>query len=199
MGDFKPLMLLDGEPMIRRTVLSVHAGGIMKTVVVLGRNSPAVTAALKDIHGVTFAYNKDFATTDMLHSIQLGLQELITSEIPHDDDALFVLPGDMPGIKPATFSALLEAARQNAASAFYPTYQTRRGHPLLLKHECFETILKTSGEGGLRAIMQNFAQIAVPTDDPGILLDADDPQALATLKAYLKAIGSEPYPYTQTV
>ncbi|MDR1422052.1 MAG: nucleotidyltransferase family protein [Coriobacteriales bacterium] len=74
MGSFKPLLEIDGEPLIRRTVRSVLAGGAREVRVVLGREAEAVRAALADLPDITFVENPLFASTDMLRSVQLAMR-----------------------------------------------------------------------------------------------------------------------------
>jgi CTP:molybdopterin cytidylyltransferase MocA len=181
MGDFKPLLLIDGQPMIRRTVRSVLAGGATTACVVLGREAERVRAALVDLPRLLFVENTEFACSDMLASVQLGLRTLGASGA----DAVFILPGDMPAVDAETLRLLSERAALSEVALLYPTINGRRGHPLLLKREALAAVLNFSDEGGVKAAVTGFAEEAVATSDEGILLDTDTPQSFANVVKYL--------------
>ncbi len=161
-----------------------------------------------------FTHNPAYAESDMLCSIQLGLRALL--ELATPPQAVFVLPGDMPGVSPRTFAALQQAfLRQeteetgggsafetdkgqairkqlhsspvcNTAQVFVSTYQGKRGHPLLVDSVCFDALLSFAEEGGLKQALQQFTWQEVEVNDPGILLDADTPQALETVESHVR-------------
>jgi CTP:molybdopterin cytidylyltransferase MocA len=207
MGDFKPLMTLDGDALIRLTVRSALDGGVDEVCVILGREGEAVRAALHAVEAasvgaerrppgprISFVTNHDFATTDMLRSIQLGLRSLLAVGRKGPLDAVFILPGDIPAIRPSTFGRLRSCAADDGSSLVYPTYRGKKGHPLLCGRDCFETILGYGGEGGLGGAVEAFSSTALEIDDEGTLLDADDPRAFARLSDYVRRIrggGSE--------
>jgi CTP:molybdopterin cytidylyltransferase MocA len=194
MGDFKPLMLLGGIPLIQRTVQSAFNGGAQDVVVITGRESARVQAALGNDadERITFVTNADFATTDMLQSIKFGLQALkedVEKLGSNPPDAVFILPGDIPAVHPETFSALCETIQIKATPVICPSYRGAQGHPLLLTRECFGTILGFTGEGGLKAAIAPFAASSLEVDDKGVLLDADTPEAFKILSDHVQKNG----------
>jgi CTP:molybdopterin cytidylyltransferase MocA len=100
-------------------------------------------------------------------------------------DAVFILPGDMPAVSPATFRLLRERAEGCEAATLFPTLEKRRGHPLLLKREACHAVLAYPGEGGVKAAVAELAYEAVACADVGILLDTDTPEALTRVRSYL--------------
>ena len=223
MGEFKPLLELNGFPMIGLTVQSALDGGAEQVCIVTGRNASEVQEALFAVGKNTsvvkglaeppklnaspliFTQNAEFASTDMLQSIKLGLRSLMESASGRAPGAIFLLPGDMPGIRPHTFRALERERTQAEAPVLVPTCSGKRGHPLLVSSECFETILAFEGEGGLKQALAGFDWLEVAVNDPGILLDADTPEAFALLESHIKqtkgvsrSIVSELYAHYQT-
>ena len=102
-------------------------------------------------------------------------------------DALFVLPVDIPLVRPETCALLTEsfAARRDAVT--YPTFAGERGHPPLLRRDVAEAALRHTGEGGLRAVLeqvavQGGAECDVPVADAGILADMDTPDAYGAVR-----------------
>lgn len=104
-------------------------------------------------------------------------------------DALFVLPVDIPLVRPETCALLTEsfAARRDAVT--YPTFDGERGHPPLLRRDVAEAALRHTGEGGLRAVLEQVAaqggtECDVPVADAGILADMDTPEAYGVVREH---------------
>jgi CTP:molybdopterin cytidylyltransferase MocA len=207
MGEFKPLKPLEGVPLIQRTVASLLNGGVEALYLVTGRESERIQAALDVGLGsdervqaaldagassderIICVHNADFATTDMLHSIRLGLQALKDAEEQsgcYPVDAVFILPGDIPAVRPETIAALRAFAQITTAPIVCPSYQGADGHPLLISSECFATILDFTGEGGLKAAVAPFEISRLTVDDRGVSLDADTPEAFEELASFIR-------------
>ena len=215
MGQFKPLLRLNGFPMIKLAVLSALDGGVNRACVVTGHNANEIKSALAcsnlssnyvsvvqglrepqqpDQDTLDFVHNGEYAASDMLQSIKLGLNALVSSigapnlvatEKNTHLQAVVILPGDMPGISPQTFAALQKARVASSAPVLVPTYCGRRGHPLLVSSECFDALLSFEGSGGLKEALSGFVWRELPLDDPAILLDADDQAAFAVLQEHV--------------
>jgi CTP:molybdopterin cytidylyltransferase MocA len=194
MGEFKPLLTLNGFTMIRLAVQSALDGGVSHISVVTGRESERVRDALRgvaDIPGpcqgpgecprVEFVHNPDFATTDMLHSLKLGLRVL-----PKDCDAVYLLPADIAAVGPRTFGLLCARALSDRTPVLQPCFRGVRGHPLLIKRVCFEAILGFERDGGLREALKPFEETCVEVTDEGITLDADDSAGFEVLTNYVR-------------
>jgi CTP:molybdopterin cytidylyltransferase MocA len=187
-------MPLNGFAMIRMTVQAALDGGVAISCVVTGRESERISEVLREVRAnaacsqVKVVHNRDFATTDMLHSIKIGIRALL--DVENDEtsvDALFVLPGDIPAVSPRTFGLLRDCAKRTAASVIHPSYKGKRGHPLLLKRECFDPILTFNGEGGLKGAIGDLRAENLDVTDEGIALDADNSEAFEWLSAYARA------------
>ena len=98
---------------------------------------------------------------------------------------VFVLPGDVAAVSPASFKQLIDAAELDFATVFKPLTYGRPGHPLLIKRSALDTVLAYRGSGGLPAALQNLASVSIEVNDPGVLLDADTPADLASLTGLL--------------
>jgi CTP:molybdopterin cytidylyltransferase MocA/HD superfamily phosphohydrolase YqeK len=171
--------------------------------VITGHNAAEVTSALvnKDSkesvvigldelfcspeNPLLFVQNPDYDKTDMHKSIQLGLRALLEST--RQIDAAFILPGDMPGISPKTFTALIQKWQKAKPPVLVPKYRGSRGHPLLISNACFECILDaTENVGGLQESLKGFEWQEHEVDDPGIMLGANTPEDLSQLDSYLR-------------
>jgi CTP:molybdopterin cytidylyltransferase MocA len=178
MGEFKPLLSIGPRTLLGHTVSLFQESGIEDIAVVTGHQSRDLIQEL-DRYPCRSVLNANFSD-GMLSSVQVGVETLDTAI-----DAFFLLPVDIPLVRRHTIHKLLEAMDQDPhALVFYPEYQTRRGHPPLIRRDLAAAILSSDVQGGLRALLRKYRQKSrnVPVDDPFILLDADTPEDLAFLK-----------------
>lgn len=197
MGDFKPLLDLGGRALIVRTVESLFRGGVSLVTVVLGFRGDELEELLGrefggsgEGPGLRFVRNRDFAVSDMLWSIRLGLGAV--------GGPFFLLPADMPAVRGETLRglaefALAEGERRGPDSpgrllvSFPAGEEGRRGHPPLIEAPCIPLIQAWQGGGGLRGFWESLGQgIALfPAGDSGCFMDADTPADYLRLKEYL--------------
>jgi molybdenum cofactor cytidylyltransferase len=79
---------------------------------------------------------------------------------------------DMPGIDPATITAVRTAILQGADCAA-PYFNGRRGHPVGFGAVCGPELAVLRGDAGGRAVLERYPPLRVEVNDPGILLDVD--------------------------
>ena len=179
MGEFKPLMPFRGKTLIENAVDSVLACGAKQVVVVTGYRAEELESLLAEKYGsrVITARNPDFATTDMLHSIQTGCLSMPKC------DAFFLLPGDMPVVRESTFQKVLDQ-RDGSLSVIFPTLDGFRKHPPLVDRRLIPEILAFDREGGLRQFWKEREAIirTVSVDDKGVWVDLDTQEDYAKCK-----------------
>ena len=170
MGDFKPLLPFRGKTLIENTIDSILSSGAHQVVVVTGHRADELEAVLSEKYEgrVILTRNHEFATSDMLRSIQIGCAAM------PECDAFFLLPGDMPVVEPITFQKVL-AQRDGTLGVIFPTLDGFRKHPPLVDYRLIPQILGFHGEGGLRRFWQEQeARIStVAVDDVGVWMDLD--------------------------
>ncbi len=185
MGTFKPLLRIGDKTLIEHSITSLFAGGAQSITVVLGLGADEIKEVLcKESFAdkLRFAYNENFAITDMLTSIKIGVRALAAC------DAFYLLPGDMPAIDAGTLVAIRETMEREKAKVTFPTVCGRREHPPLISATCINDILEYQGQEGLRGLWQAYeGDIAeVEIDDRGCLLDADTQEDFSDLVEYMK-------------
>ncbi|MGG2399404.1 NTP transferase domain-containing protein [Pseudomonas sp. SH1-B] len=106
----------------------------------------------------------------MGHSLAAGITRLQTQS---SAQAVAIFLADMPHIRRESLEALL--ARANAGNIVQPSYQGKRGHPVLFGRDFWPQLARLSGDAGARALLQENAQAVqlVELDDPGVLQDID--------------------------
>lgn len=175
MDGFKPLMELGKETLLARGVQLFRSSGVDKIVVVTGQRKKDVKeeAARLDIKSV---FNKEY-DTGMYSSVCAGVKQM------KEMDAFFILPVDIPLIRPATLSVLLQKIPQKGV--LYPTFLGERGHLPLISTALIPAILKFDGKGGLKALLEKFSAKDVAVWDEGILMEADTPEDFELLEKRL--------------
>jgi molybdenum cofactor cytidylyltransferase len=179
MGSNKLLAELDGMPIVRRTVTAALASQARPVVVVTGHEAAAVREALSGLD-ITFAHNPAYAE-GMSTSLRAGLAAA------GPIDAALVCLGDMPRLLARHLDAVIAAHRGHEAAAetiIVPTYDRKRGNPVLWPRRYFAEIAHLTGDVGARALIERYADHVcfLPIDDPAILVDVDTPAALAALR-----------------
>jgi hypothetical protein len=122
--------------------------------------------------------NPDFAD-GMFSSVRAGVREL-----PPGVDGFFLLPVDIPLVRPATLRRLAQDFTRHRALVTHPVFAGEPGHPPLLARELRQPILRHAGEGGLRAVLADCEKEArrLSVADQGVLLDMDLPGDYAALR-----------------
>lgn len=178
MGEQNKLLAeVDGAPMIAHAVDAILATSVRPVVVVTGHEAEAVRAALAD-RDVTFAHNPRYAE-GMSTSLRAGLLQL-----GEDIDGALIALGDMPRVRAEHIEALLGAFAPAAGRAIcVPTWERRRGNPVLFARRYFAEMAAVLGDKGARALIEKHAAAVchVPMPDRGTTIDVDTPEALSAL------------------
>ena len=176
MGHFKPLLRVDGQTLIQRTISIFRKNRIDDIIVVTGHRADELKAALARDE-VRIAHNAAYAR-GMFSSVAVGIRQL-----PVHCEAFFVQPVDIAFVQSATIGRLIEAFRNHPGRIIYPCVANRRGHPPLIPACLAEAIAGHDGKGGLRRALKYWADLAVDVsvEDRHILLDLDSPEDLLKL------------------
>lgn len=99
--------------------------------------------------------------------------------MPAGPEWLLIVPVDMPPISTAIRNELLaRAAAEPRADAVRPTYEGRRGHPVLIRRTALEALLSEGGPTNLRELLHGLGERAadVPVIDKRAVIDLDAPE-----------------------
>ena len=171
MGRFKPLLPLSGGTVLSRCVALFRACGVERIVAVTGKRADEVGACAMEAGAV--AVHNPFFEQGMYSSVQAGVRAL-----GPDIEAFFMLPADIPLVRPETVRHLLEEFERSRPSVLYPRFGGERGHPPLIDAQAVPAILAHDGSGGLRRILEGFEDGARDLDvaDFGTVHDLDHPE-----------------------
>jgi molybdenum cofactor cytidylyltransferase len=116
----------------------------------------------------------------------LGMASSLTAGVAAlsaDCDGVFVFLGDMPLVPPNVPLALAEALAAGAMAAA-PSFDGRRGHPVLFGRALFPALAVLTGDEGAREVLRGLGVglAIIPSSDPGVLIDVDAPGDLSALE-----------------
>jgi molybdenum cofactor cytidylyltransferase len=175
MGWPNPLVAsIGGRKLVRIAAEAALASQARSLTVVTGHRAPEVEGALGGL-AASFAHNPDYAD-GLSTSLRTGLHAL-----PADIDAAIVMLGDMPGIDETVLDKLIAAfAPEEGAEIIVPTWQGKRGNPVLWASRFFAELEAIEGDTGGRHLIGAHADRVVEVElGPAVALDVDTPEALA--------------------
>jgi molybdenum cofactor cytidylyltransferase len=178
MGSNKLVASLGGKPLVRHVVEAALASQAAGVTVVSGHEPERLAEALAGT-SVALMHNPDYAS-GLSSSLRRGLAAL-----PRDIDGAVVLLGDMPRIAAAVIDRLIAAFNPLEGRALcVPTWQGKRGNPLLFARRYFAEVQAIEGDQGARLLLSEHpdavAEVAMPDD--AVLTDVDTPEALQALR-----------------
>jgi molybdenum cofactor cytidylyltransferase len=126
--------------------------------------------------GAETAYNPDYRSGEMLSSLKVGL-----AAMPRQVQAALVVLGDQPRIQPRVITQVLTAYAEGRGKIVAPSFQKRRGHPILIDRRYWQEILSLPPDGAPRDVINAHAgEIAyVDVDTDSVLRDVDTPDDYA--------------------
>jgi alpha-ribazole phosphatase len=180
-SSFKPLLPLGNTTFVEETVKHFLEAGVEDVRVVTGFRSEEIAPVLDGL-GVKHIFNEEY-DRGMLSSVLAGVRSLESGT-----RAFFLLPVDIPLVKPGTIEALLKTYEECESTVIYPSFLGTRGHPPLIHLSCITEDLEPDHEGGLRAFLKRYENCARDVDvvDEGILLDCDLPEDYARINRLYK-------------
>ncbi|NPV92492.1 MAG: NTP transferase domain-containing protein [Firmicutes bacterium] len=168
MGWFKPLLPLGKCTVIERAIGCFLAAGVEDVLVVVGYRADEVVPVVTSL-GIPAVANPRYEQ-GMLSSVLAGV-----SGLGPEVDSFFLLPGDMPLVRPETVRALMTAYRGGGFGVVYPVYRGERGHPPLISTRYKDEIFTGNYPGGLREFLSTHEDEALDleVEDGGVVFDLD--------------------------
>jgi molybdenum cofactor cytidylyltransferase len=176
MGTQKLLLPFGDATVVEAVVRTALASRVDRGLVVIGADRDAVRPRLEP-SGVAFAVNEDYQL-GMLSSVQAGLRAL-----PDEAEAAVILLGDQPFLPAPVVDAVIGAYRESRKGIVIPTFQGRRGHPILIDLKFRAEVLALDPAEGLRRLIGAHSDdiSEVEVGDANILRDLDTPEDYAGL------------------
>jgi molybdenum cofactor cytidylyltransferase len=111
-----------------------------------------------------------------LSSICEGIRSLESVET----DGIILCPVDHPLVSGRLVSDLIGQFYLNRKSIVTPTYNGRRGHPVIFSSALYGELLAAPADKGARAVVWAHSAdvLEVPTDEEGVVLNINDPDMM---------------------
>ncbi|MGM0436158.1 MAG: nucleotidyltransferase family protein [Bacillota bacterium] len=148
-----------GKPLILSTIEAMQPF-VKRIVVVTGHYHKALESILHTQKNVLCVYN------DTYHK---GMYDSIKKGLMHTKEDVFIMPGDMPLVKPATYETLLKSEGLFRV----PTVNNQKGHPIYMEASLRSTLLDSKEYDHLKAFRNAIGFSEIPVEDEGILIDID--------------------------
>ena len=144
------------------------------TRVVLGAGSEVIRTLAK-LDASVVVLNDDWRQ-GQLSSVQAGLRSLAGLST----DGIVLCPVDHPLVSALLVSDLINHFYADGKSIVLPTYEGRRGHPVIFSSALYGELLAAPADKGARAVVWAHAAdvLEVPTDEEGVVLNLNDPDML---------------------
>jgi CTP:molybdopterin cytidylyltransferase MocA len=177
MGKPKALLPYRGRTFLDTILDACRALGLQQRIVVLGYDADNILSGI-DLSEATVLTNPA-PESGPIGSIRVGIQAILN----HPVEGALVWHVDRPHVAIATIEALLDRFRQEGEPIVVPSYQARRGHPVIFGRAVFEELLAVPDDQGARAVVRSDpSRVAVvPVDDPAVTEDIDTPEAYQEL------------------
>jgi molybdenum cofactor cytidylyltransferase len=171
MGQFKPLLVIDGETITDHLISTFSSNGV-EVYLVVGYRGEELKAGINS-RDVTFVENPNYAR-GMFTSVQAGVRAL-----KPEYEAFFLMPVDIPLVQPSSIRSLLAAYGEHPDRIIYPVFRTKRGHPPLVPMSLAPVIAGWRHDGSLKAVLNSYEKLALEVNvpDENVLFDintADD-------------------------
>jgi len=175
-GDKRAALLPSGTTVAAETLHHLSVAFDAVHVVLRDNDSDAFIESLTiEAPNAVFSRCQD-AHLGMGHSLAHGVAQVVKW------DCLAVCLADMPFIQARTYRQLIEAFKAEASGGaiLVPTYQSKKGHPVLFGSEHFPAMQLLQGDEGARTLLKAQANNVhfVEIDDAAILRDIDQPTDL---------------------
>lgn len=158
----------DGGTIVGHVVSTFVAGGANPIIVVSGDHRESVEASLIDAP-VELTYNPEYQAGGMLSSIRVGLVSMMESEA----EAALVMPGDLPFLQSTTIKELVRIWHRDQKPILAPSFEMRRGHPVLLAREIWPEVIEEGPWSSLRDMLEHHQVVHIDVGDLGIRRDID--------------------------
>jgi molybdenum cofactor cytidylyltransferase len=182
-GPNKLLAEIARRPLVRIAAEEALASRAAPVIVVTGHQRSEVEQVLAGLP-VRFVHNPDFAD-GLGTSLRTGI-----AAVPADADGAIVCLGDMPQVDAGLIDRLIGAFDPDrSALIVMPTFEGKRGNPVLWSRRFFPDLMAIEGDVGARHLIGRYGEavVEVPVEGKAALVDVDTPEALVGVRAEIEA------------
>ena len=178
MGSDKALLTYRGRAFLESILLNLRDAGIKEIAVVLGHHADEIQEAV-NLQGVRVILNGNYQA-GQTSSLQAGLAALEALS----PEAVILCLVDHPAVSADVIAKLCDHFRVGKFQVIVPTFHGQNGHPVVIGRGLFPDLLALGPKQGANCVIRKYraATRFVEVDDPGVVLDVDDPQTYLRLE-----------------
>ncbi|MCX6009957.1 MAG: molybdenum cofactor cytidylyltransferase [Chloroflexi bacterium] len=168
MGELKQLMPFGQSTIVEQAIDNLLDSAVDEVIVVVGYKAEDVIKAIA-AKPIKLAINPDYER-GMSTSIIAGLN-LVHGRV----QGVMLVLGDQPLVNSQTINSLIEEFYNHEKGIAVPTYQGKRGHPIIFAIKYKEQLLKLKGDMGGRQIIKDHPDdiLEVAVNSESIVADFD--------------------------
>ena len=187
-GGEKLLAELHGRPVLQHVLDRLAEAGIEDPLVVVAPDHAALRTALT-LRRARLVVNPS-PGDGLSSSLRVGWDAAVADEPP--PDAILVLLGDQPLVRPAVVRALVTAALDSSRPIVAPRYASGGGrNPVRIERSAAHLVLSVSGDRGLGPVIDTRPDLVREIDVPGTNPDIDRPTDLEAIRG-VEGVGDGP-------
>ena len=177
MGSPKALVSYQGASFLEHLLGVTRHPAISVRRVVLGPDAEEISRQVR-LEPEEIVLNKEWEK-GQLSSIHAALRSL-----PAGTEGMLLCPVDHPLVSATLVNNLIVTFRETNAPVVLPTFEGRRGHPVIFAAAMYEELLQAPVETGARAVVwaHKHEVQEVSTTEEGCVLNLNDPDALRKAK-----------------
>src|ERR1051325_11743777 len=176
MGRPKALLPVDGVRFIERIVTTLKSTRVSEVIVVLGHNPEEMRPKIDDLP-ITIVITPDYKQ-GQLSSLIAAVRHIEAAPDSGRFDGILVHLVDHPFIDGNLVDLMIEKFIETGKPIVVPTFNGRRGHPVIFSRKLFPEILAAPLEQGAKAVVYAHRDdtLEIPTDHQGVTIDIDTPE-----------------------
>lgn len=161
MSKWKLLLPFNGSTIIEHCIDSAQE--VCKNIIVVtGYRSSELREHLSNRKNISFVHNPNY-NKGMFSSVKVGVKAV-------KFDYFFISHADLPQIPSSVYKKLAVSLEEKAV---FPTYNDRRGHPVLLPKTILNSVLQCDDNYSMKELLSTYPTQLVPVKTDSIYRDID--------------------------
>lgn len=172
MGSPKALLPILGTTFLKHIANQIQDSKLFEIKVVLGHQSNEILNRLPELRSVV-VINEEYEKGQLS-----SLQKAILAIHAGPSEGLMLFLVDHPLVQRALINELIQGFSNGRNSIVIPTFQGKRGHPVIFSRELFPNLLAAPQDQGALVVIKEYSKqiLHLEWESDEILIDVDTPQ-----------------------
>lgn len=172
MGEPKALLPIMGTTFLEHIINEINQSRLIDCRIVVGHHAKNILNYLPKLKSI-LVVNSEYED-GQLSSLRKGIHSLSDLQL----DGLMVFLVDHPFVDHHLINALLHEFNNNETSIVIPSFQNKRGHPVIFGKDLFKELLESPLKEGAKQVLQKYHEdiTYLEWESEKILFNIDTPQ-----------------------